>query len=191
MILKPDFASSSPQKSSTKKEHIPHPISTKKSDVFSNNFVFFFFIFFYKNQSIYPNFNSIQHTNLLTKKQMKAVKITFWVSTIIIGGMMLFSGIGNALSNQESIDFISKLGYPVYLIPFLGVAKILGSIAILIPGYPRLKEWAYAGLSFDLIGATYSVAQGHTFVEWAPMLIFLVIIAVSYICFRKLEAAKA
>lgn len=122
---------------------------------------------------------------------MKAVKITFWVSTIIIGGMMLFSGIGNALSNQESIDFISKLGYPVYLIPFLGVAKILGSIAILIPGYPRLKEWAYAGLSFDLIGATYSVAQGHTFVEWAPMLIFLVVIAVSYICFRKLEAAKA
>lgn len=54
MILKPDFASSSPQKSSTKKEHIPHPISTKKSDVFSNNFVFFFFIFFCKIKAFIP-----------------------------------------------------------------------------------------------------------------------------------------
>ena len=51
---------------------------------------------------------------------------------------------------------MNHLGYPNYIIPFLGVAKTLGIIAILIPGFPRIKEWAYAGLFFDLAGATYS-----------------------------------
>lgn len=49
------------------------------------------------------------------------------------------------------------LGYPVYFIPFIGVVKLLGVIAILIPGFNRIKEWAYAGLFFDLAGAVYSV----------------------------------
>ena len=49
------------------------------------------------------------------------------------------------------------LGYPFYLIPFVGVAKVLGIIAILIPGFPGIKEWAYAGLFFDLVGATFSI----------------------------------
>ena len=53
------------------------------------------------------------------------------------------------------------------MITFLDVAKILGVIAILIPGYPRLKEWAYAGLAFDLIGATYAqIAKGYPAANW-------------------------
>ena len=56
----------------------------------------------------------------------------------------------------DAVAFMTALGYPPYFTPFIGVAKLLGSIAILIPGFPRIKEWAYAGLVFDLIGAVYS-----------------------------------
>jgi hypothetical protein len=62
----------------------------------------------------------------------------------------------------------TKVGVPLYLIPFIGIAKVLGVIAILIPGFPKLKEWAYAGLFFDLIGATYSIcASGEEVQTWA------------------------
>jgi uncharacterized membrane protein YphA (DoxX/SURF4 family) len=76
---------------------------------------------------------------------------------------MVFQPIPSIRLTQESIDFMNKgLGYPVYFIPFTGVAKVLGIIAILIPGFPRIKEWAYAGLFFDLIGAIYSVTSSRT-----------------------------
>ena len=91
---------------------------------------------------------------------MKKITILFWVFTIAFSFIMVFSAIPSIRLTQESIDFMNKgLGYPVYFIPFTGVAKVLGIIAILIPGYPRIKEWAYAGLFFDLIGAIYSVTS--------------------------------
>jgi hypothetical protein len=64
--------------------------------------------------------------------------------------------IGNILSEPEWVDVFKQLGYPLYLLPFLGVAKLLGIIVLLVPGFPRLKEWAYAGMFFDLVGAVYS-----------------------------------
>jgi hypothetical protein len=89
---------------------------------------------------------------------MKKVTILFWIITIAFSFIMVSSAIPSIRLTQESIDFMNKgLGYPVYFIPFTGVAKVLGIIAILIPGYLRIKEWAYAGLLFDLIGAIYSV----------------------------------
>src|SRR6478752_3788151 len=89
---------------------------------------------------------------------MKKTNIIYWISTALFGAFMMFSAVPNIMVTQESIDFVTThLGYPQYLIPFLGIAKALGVIAILIPGMPRIKEWAYAGLFFDLIGATYSV----------------------------------
>ena len=63
---------------------------------------------------------------------------------------------GEILKVPDAVAFITQLGYPVYFIPFIGVAKVLGSIAIVVPRFPKLKEWAYAGLTFDLIGAVYS-----------------------------------
>jgi hypothetical protein len=89
---------------------------------------------------------------------MKRINILYWIFTGLFGGFMLFSAIPDILMVPDAIEFVSnKLGYPQYIITFLGVAKALGVIAILIPGYPRIKEWAYAGLFFDLIGATFSV----------------------------------
>lgn len=88
---------------------------------------------------------------------MKRTNILYWVFTILFGGFMLMSAIPDIFVVPDAVDFIStKLGYPDYIISFLGVAKFLGVVAILVPGYPRIREWAYAGLFFDLMGATYS-----------------------------------
>jgi hypothetical protein len=89
---------------------------------------------------------------------MKKTNIFYWIFTGLFGFFMFFSAIPDILSSPVAIEGMHKgLGYPVYFVPFIGVAKALGVIAILVPGLPRLKEWAYAGLFFDLIGATYSI----------------------------------
>ena len=60
------------------------------------------------------------------------------------------------MSTPEWVEIFKQLGYPLYMLPFIGVAKLLGILALLVPGFIRLKEWAYAGMFFDLAGATYS-----------------------------------
>src|SRR6478735_8088345 len=122
---------------------------------------------------------------------MKKITILFWVFTIAFSFIMVFSAIPSIRLTQESIDFMNKgLGYPVYFIPFTGVAKVLGIIAILIPGYPRIKEWAYAGLFFDLIGAIYSVTSiGQE--GWQFILLPLGLGILSYFFYhRRLELTR-
>ncbi len=87
---------------------------------------------------------------------MKSVKIIYWSSTIVFVLFMLFSSIPDIMMVPEAVQFITHLGYPTYFIPFIGVAKVLGCLALLVPNFNKLKEWAYAGLVFDLIGAVYS-----------------------------------
>ena len=118
---------------------------------------------------------------------MKKTKIIYWIFTGLLCVLMLFSSIPNMMITQQSIDLVSKhLGYPVYLIPFLGVAKLLGVVAILVPGMNRLKEWAYAGFVFDLTGAGYSsIAVGDPVVNSLPLLIGFAIIFGSYIYHHK------
>ena len=72
---------------------------------------------------------------------------------------MASSAIPDVIMIDEAKIIFEHLGYPMYLLPFIGIAKILGAITILIPKFNKLKEWAYAGLSFDLLGATYSNIQ--------------------------------
>src|SRR5690349_599771 len=88
----------------------------------------------------------------------KSTNLIYWVSTILFSGLMIFSAVGGIEPTQQTIQiFHDWLGYPIYFIQFISVAKLLGSIAILIPGLNKtLKEWAYAGLFFDLTGAVYS-----------------------------------
>jgi hypothetical protein len=90
---------------------------------------------------------------------MKKTNILYWIFTSLFGAMMLLSAIPDVLSDPVAVKGMhGELGYPLYFIPFIGVAKVLGAIAILVQRFPRLKEWAYAGLFFDLTGATYSIA---------------------------------
>jgi len=87
---------------------------------------------------------------------MKKTKIIYWVTTILFVGLMAFSSIPDVMMAEDAVKFITHLGYPEYFIFFIGVAKLLGCVALLVPGFPKIREWAYAGLFFDLIGATYS-----------------------------------
>jgi hypothetical protein len=105
---------------------------------------------------------------------------------------MLTSTIPNILSSPEWVEVFKSLGYPSYMLPFLGVAKLLGLIAIWIPGFPRIREWAYAGLCFDLTGAVYSalsVGGFHPQMLW--MLVPIGSGALSYIYYHKKLGIKA
>lgn len=87
----------------------------------------------------------------------KTINILYWVFTILFAALMIFSAAGGIQPTADTIKIMHDwLGFPVYFIQFISIAKLLGSIAILIPGLYRVKEWAYAGLFFDLAGAIYS-----------------------------------
>jgi hypothetical protein len=120
---------------------------------------------------------------------MKKLKTIYWVITIPILGLLGLGAVYDAISAPEALEHITRIGYPTYIVPFLGVAKILGIVAILIPGYPRVKEWAYAGLIFDLVGATYShFAFGDNKpADWIPMVVFIGLLAASYVLYHKIK----
>ena len=101
---------------------------------------------------------------------MKKTKIFYWVIPVMFSAFMLFSAVPDILVVPAAVKFMTDLGYPVYIIPFLGVAKLWGVIAMLIPGFPQIKEWAYAGLFFDLMGAAYSGIAKSGF---DPQILFL------------------
>ena len=89
----------------------------------------------------------------------KTTNILYWVFTIIFAGLMIFSSYASIVNDPQAVGLIhDALGYPTYFIPFTGWAKVIGSIIILIPGLKTIKEWAYAGLFFDLFAAIYSFA---------------------------------
>ncbi len=117
---------------------------------------------------------------------MKKINIIYWVITILFALAMLSFSIQNIMATKGSEEVFKSLGYPLYMQQFLGIAKVIGVIVILIPGYPRLKEWAYAGLVFDLVGAAYSIiAMGTPFSLWWSMLIFFALAFGSYYFYHK------
>lgn len=118
---------------------------------------------------------------------LKKTKTLYWIFTILFALIMLASAIPNIMMTKDSIDLIhTALGYPEYFIMFVGIVKVLGVIGILIPGYPRITEWAYAGLFFDLTAATISgiAAQGFDPAQFG-MLIFIAPGVLSYIYYHK------
>ena len=88
----------------------------------------------------------------------KTVNIVYWIITILFAAAVLMDATGGLVMAKEGIEALNQLGYPIYLMRFFGVLKILGVIAILVPGFPRIREWAFAGFAFNFIGALYSWA---------------------------------
>ncbi len=120
---------------------------------------------------------------------MKRSDIFFWICTGLLIPALGIGSVFEIMRDPDSIKILVGLGYPAYLSPFLGVARILALIAICIPGLPRLKEWAYAGLVFDVIGAIYSqIAIGNpvTYTIF-PCIILFVIIASYYFYHKKMK----
>jgi hypothetical protein len=120
------------------------------------------------------------------KTIMKKTKIIYWILTGLFAFLMLGSAVPDIISANIALEGFKAMGYPAYLVPFLGIAKLLGVIAILVPEYARIKEWAYAGLLFDLIGAIYSVISiGISPAEWLPMLVIIVLGLFSYVYYHR------
>ena len=111
----------------------------------------------------------------------KTNKIIYWISTVWLALGMFSTAIVQLIKQQESVDAVTRLGYPVYFLTILGVWKILGVVAVLIPKFPRLKEWAYAGFFFAMSGAVFShLAAGDFMSEIFPSLLLLILTAASW-----------
>jgi hypothetical protein len=121
---------------------------------------------------------------------MKKTNILYWIFTGLFAAFMLLSAIPDIISDPVAVQGMhTELGYPLYFIPLIGVAKLLGVIAILVPGFPRIKEWAFAGFAFDLLGATYSIiAIGKP--DWMFMVLPLLFLVIAYTLYHKRKNLK-
>jgi DoxX-like family len=110
-------------------------------------------------------------------------KIIYWTSTILIALGMLPGGIGQIFHAKWSLDLFRHLGFPLYLLAFIGTCKVLGSIVLMIPKFPLIKEWAYAGFFFAMSGALFShIASGDSFSGISSPLVLLILVVVSWYC---------
>lgn len=111
----------------------------------------------------------------------KRTKIIYWVATIFLSFGMLAGGIQQLFQIGGYVEIIKELGYPKYLLSILGAWKILGVFAILIPKFPLLKEWAYAGFFFAMSGAMVShFVVGQAITDALPSLILLTVTVLSW-----------
>jgi hypothetical protein len=115
----------------------------------------------------------------------KRDKIIYWIATIWLCLGMVSTAIIQLFRIQAggpgTAENLIHLGYPAYILTLLGIWKLLGVVAFIIPKRPLLKEWAYAGIFFTATGALYShIASGDTFKMIIPALLYLVLIAVSW-----------
>src|SRR5689334_10263381 len=108
-------------------------------------------------------------------------KIIYWIATLWLSLGMISTGIVQLIKMKEETDMFSRLGYPAYLLTILGVWKMLGVVAVLIPKFPLLKEWAYAGFFFAMSGAIFShFAVGDEAKEFFGPLLLIVLTIVSW-----------
>lgn len=118
----------------------------------------------------------------------KTNKIIYWIATLWLASGMLSTGIVQLLRMKAEgavappgVYGITKLGYPVYFLTILGIWKLLGVVALLVPKFPLLKEWAYAGFFFAMSGAVFShIAVGHPAKELLPSSLLPVLTVISW-----------
>lgn len=117
---------------------------------------------------------------------MKKDKLIYWIATGITGLSLSASSFMYLSKNPELISQFQQTGFPLFFVTLLGVAKLLAAIALVAPIWSAIKEWAYAGYSFILIGAVWThIATSTPFV--APM-VLMVILGVSYFYYHKIKA---
>lgn len=111
----------------------------------------------------------------------KRNKIIYWIATIWLALGMLSTGIVQLIQMKEEAEMFNHLGYPIYLLTILGIWKILGTVVVLIPKFPLLKEWAYAGFFFVMTGAVFShLAMGDGAKELFGPVLLIVLTVVSW-----------
>jgi membrane protease YdiL (CAAX protease family) len=116
----------------------------------------------------------------------KTTTIVYWTTTGLIALSFLYGGYSEISRDTASLELMAYLQYPAYLLTILGVAKILAVIGILQRFSPTLREWAYAGITIDIVGAIASmIAVGSEFMMIIPAVISLLVVAISYFTMRK------
>lgn len=121
----------------------------------------------------------------------KTIKIVYWIVTILFSLAMLFSGVSEVMQTEQAKEVMKHLGYPVYVNTIIGVAKILGAIAILQTKFRTVKEWAYAGFTIDLIGASASLLfAGDGILMALSTIPFFAVMFISYYFWKKVERIK-
>lgn len=111
----------------------------------------------------------------------KRNRIIYWVATIWLGLGMASTGLVQLIGIQEEKDMMEHLGYPMYFLTLIGVWKLLGVVAVLIPKAPLLKEWAYAGFAFVMTGAMAShLAVGDPALDLFGPILLLTLTVVSW-----------
>lgn len=111
----------------------------------------------------------------------KTTKIIYWIATIWLSLGMLSTGIVQLINMKEEADMMKHLGYPLYFLTILGIWKVLGVVTVLIPKFPVLKEWAYAGFFFAMSGAVFShLAIGDGAKDFFGPVLLLILTATSW-----------
>ncbi|MBK5443356.1 MULTISPECIES: DoxX family protein [unclassified Peribacillus] len=106
----------------------------------------------------------------------KGKMIAYWTVTLLLAAAIMLSGIGQLMQYGGNVELVTNLGYPLYILTILGIWKVLGVIALVVPGFPRLKEWAYSGIFFLMTGAALSHAFANDYGDYG----FHIILPLSY-----------
>jgi uncharacterized membrane protein YphA (DoxX/SURF4 family) len=117
----------------------------------------------------------------------KRDKIIYWIATVWLSLGMVSTGIVQLIHMEEEAQKMQALGYPMYFLTIIGVWKLLGVVAVLVPKFPLLKEWAYAGFFFVMTGAIFThLAMGDAAMEYFGPTLLLVLTIVSWY-FRPMD----
>jgi uncharacterized membrane protein YedE/YeeE len=118
---------------------------------------------------------------------MNKTKTVYWIFTALLAAFTLLTSISQIAKFKSSVDVMTILGFPLYMLPFLGFAKLLGVVGLFITRSQRIVEWSYAGILFDFLGAAYSmIAIGGTIDKWGFMALPILLWALSFIFYNKL-----
>lgn len=121
----------------------------------------------------------------------KTIKITYWILTVLLALSMAGDGYGGVTKQQAGVDVLQHLGYPIYFMIIVGVAKLLGVIAILQNKFKAIKEWAYAGFAFNFLGAIASRAfVGDGPADLIPPIVMVVFLFATYYFWKKFNQVE-
>lgn len=122
----------------------------------------------------------------------KTEKIFYWITTGLFGAFMLLSGVLELMQDKASIEAFAGLGYPQHILVTLGIAKLIGGLVLFLPPskFRTLKEWAYAGFTFDLIGAATAIAVAGQYAAALFPLAFFILLVPSYLLWKKMTGQR-
>ena len=114
-----------------------------------------------------------------------AIRRTYWISTGLFALAMFYAGIMDVSHSPDLLEALERLGFPPYFLTLIGMAKLVGAPLLLIQAFPRLKEWVYAGFSFDLGGAVVCHTIVGDTLEWTlPSIFCATLLIISYVSYR-------